>query len=108
MMGHIYEIRSAAEHLNENRYLEIFDRNIRLDLAKKDAITEYIARSALVRILSDPYLCAHFGSAATLASFWSISTEERQRIWGSAIAPMDVISDFEEAFVTDAQLGKVA
>jgi hypothetical protein len=108
MMGAIYDIRSAAEHLNESRYLEVFDRNIRLDLAKKDAITEYIARSALVRILGDPSLWAHFGSAAKLASFWSVSTEERQRMWGPVIAPLEVINDFDEAFVTDAQLGRVA
>lgn len=30
MMGEIYDIRSAVEHLHENRYLEGFDRATRL------------------------------------------------------------------------------
>ena len=39
LMGDIYDIRSAVEHLHENRYLEGFDRATRLDLVKKEAIT---------------------------------------------------------------------
>jgi hypothetical protein len=44
MMGEIYDVRSAAEHLHENRYLEGFDRDTRLDLLKKAAVVEHIAR----------------------------------------------------------------
>ena len=58
MMGEVYEIRSNVEHLHENRYLEHFDREIRLNLAKKEAIIEHIARTALARILrADPGSC---------------------------------------------------
>ena len=39
MMGEIYDVRSAVEHLHENRYLEGFDRATRLDLLKKEAIS---------------------------------------------------------------------
>lgn len=35
LMGALYDIRSNVEHLHENRYLETFDRAIRLDLVKK-------------------------------------------------------------------------
>jgi hypothetical protein len=35
MMGEIYDVRSAVEHLHENRYLESFDRQTRLDILKK-------------------------------------------------------------------------
>ena len=38
MMGEIYDVRSAVEHLNENRYLEGFDRETRLDLLRQEAI----------------------------------------------------------------------
>lgn len=51
MIGEICDVRSAVEHPHENRYLESFDRQIRLDLLKKEAITEHIARSAIARIV---------------------------------------------------------
>ena len=35
MMGEIYDVRSAVEHLHENRYLEGFDRATRLDLLSR-------------------------------------------------------------------------
>jgi hypothetical protein len=34
LMGEIYAIRSDVEHLHEHKYLEVFDRPTRLDLAK--------------------------------------------------------------------------
>jgi hypothetical protein len=51
LMGEIYDIRSAVEHLHENRFLESFDRETRLDLLKKEAIAEHIGRTVLARVL---------------------------------------------------------
>ena len=56
LMGELYDIRSAAEHLHENRYLEYFDRSVRLELARKEAIAEHIARSALFRVIGNDAL----------------------------------------------------
>ena len=56
LMGALYDIRSDVEHLHENRYLETFDRGVRLNLVKKEAIVEYVARAALVRIISQDAL----------------------------------------------------
>ena len=56
MMGEIYDVRSAVEHLHESRYLEGFDRETRLDLLRKEAIAEHIARAALARIVGDSNL----------------------------------------------------
>jgi hypothetical protein len=106
LMGQMYEIRSAAEHLHESRYLENFDRNIRLDLARKDAVAEYMAQSAISRILGNPDLRTHFANAPALASFWSLPTPERRRLWGSEINPLDAIRNFDETLVTDGELGK--
>jgi hypothetical protein len=36
LMGDTYAVRSDVEHLHENKHLEVFDRNARLDLVKKD------------------------------------------------------------------------
>ena len=35
LMGETYAVRSDVEHLHENKHLEVFDRNARLDLVKK-------------------------------------------------------------------------
>ena len=35
LMGEIYDVRSAVEHLHINRYLEKFNRKVRLDLLQK-------------------------------------------------------------------------
>ena len=53
LMGEIYDVRSAVEHLHENRYLEGFDRATRLDLLKKEAIIEHVSRTALARIIGN-------------------------------------------------------
>lgn len=47
-------IRSDVQHLHENRYLEYFDRALRLDIAKKEAIVDHIARTALARVIGAP------------------------------------------------------
>jgi hypothetical protein len=46
---HTLVIRSDVEHLHENKHLEVFDCDARLELVKKLEMMEYIVRSALVR-----------------------------------------------------------
>lgn len=105
MMGELYGIRSAVEHLHENRYLERFDRATRLDLVKKEAIVDHIAKKAIARILSNNTLLSHFANTATLAKFWELTVVERQRIWGDPINPLDAIADFDPKYIHDDQLG---
>lgn len=106
LMGALYDIRSHVEHLHENRYLETFDREVRLDLLKKEAIVEYIARRALARIISEHTLWPHFGNTAALATFWALSPDERRRIWGDPIDPMVSVADFDPKYLHDGHLGK--
>ena len=54
LMGALYDIRSHVEHLHENIYLETFDREVRLNLVRSEAIVDYIARMALARIVIRP------------------------------------------------------
>ena len=105
LMGELYDIRSAVEHLHENRYLEGFDRATRLDLLGKEAIAEHVARTALARILSDDALWPHFANTPAVAKFWALRADERQRIWGSQIDPMDAISEFDPQYIDDGLLG---
>ena len=82
LMGALYNIRSHVEHLHENRYLETFNRDVRLDLLKKEAIVEYIARTALTRIINQDVLWPHFGNTAALEKFWALLPDERRKTWG--------------------------
>jgi hypothetical protein len=105
MMGEMYDVRSAVEHLHENRYLETFDRDVRLDLLKKEAVAEYIARSTLVRILNDRNLWSHFANTTALAKFWTLPAAERHRIWGESINPIDAIADLDPRLIANGHLG---
>jgi hypothetical protein len=105
LMGGIYDIRSAVEHLHENRYLEIFDRATRLDLVKKEAIAEHIARMALVRVVNEPSLWPHFANTSALKTFWALPAADRQRIWGAPIDPLDALADFDPDSIHNGHLG---
>ena len=105
-MGEIYDVRSAVEHLHDNRYLEGFDRETRLDLIKKEAIIEHIARTALARIIGDSRLWPHFANTESLASFWALPEDERRRIWGEPIDPLEAVADFDPHYIHDGLLGK--
>lgn len=105
MMGEIYDIRSAVEHLHENQYLDNFDRATRLDLAKKRAIAEYIARTSIARIVGDDTLQPYFANTSELAKFWALSGAERQQVWGEPIDPLDAIAGFNPNYIHNGQLG---
>ena len=106
LMGELYDIRSAVEHLHENKYLEDFDREIRLDLVKKEAIVERIVRTTVARIVSNDTLWPHFANTSGLAIFWALTAVERQRLWGNLINPMDAIADFDPEHIHDGRLGR--
>jgi hypothetical protein len=66
-MGEIYDVRSSVEHLHEDRYLDPLLRAMQVDLTKKEAIIEHIARTTLARIALDETLWQHFTNKAALA-----------------------------------------
>jgi hypothetical protein len=105
LMGEIYDVRSAVEHLQENRYLEGFDRKIRLDLLKKEALAEYAARTALARIIGDQKLWAHFANTPALGTFWALPQSDRRQIWGDPVNLLDAIADFDPKYIHDGHLG---
>jgi len=105
LMGELYDVRSAVEHLHEYRYLERFDRALRLDLVRKEAIAEHVARNALARVIGEPQLWPHFGNTPALTRFWSLTPAERQKVWGAPLNPMTAIADFDPRFINDGELG---
>jgi len=105
LMGELYDVRSAVEHLHEYRYLEQFDRATRLRLAELEAISEGIARNCLARILLCPDLTARFGSVAALGEFWLLPPDQRRAIWGEPIDPLAPIRGIRFDYVSDEELG---
>jgi hypothetical protein len=98
-------VRSAVEHLHENRYLDGFDRETRLDLLQKEAIAEHIARTALARIVGDSNLWLYFGDTSALRNFWALPDADRRLIWGDPINALDALADFDPKHIPDGQLG---
>ena len=88
------------------RYLETFDREVRLDLVAKEAIVEYIIRSALARIICNDALWPHFGNTAALNVFWSLSLDEQRDIWGDPIDPLEALAEFDPKYLHNGRLGK--
>jgi hypothetical protein len=99
LMGEIYEVRSAVEHLHEDRYLDPLLRTTQVDLTKKEAIIEHIARTTLARIALDDALWPYFTRKAALAAFWAKPVAERQAIWGPSIDPLEALREFDERFL---------
>lgn len=106
LMGDIYEVRSAVEHLHVNRYLEEFNREVRLDLLQKEAIAEHVARTSLFRIIDDPALWPYFSDAASLARFWAMSEQEQRALWGEPRNINEALEGYEPNYISDAMLGK--
>ena len=105
MMGEIYDVRSAVEHLHEYKYLEEFKRNVRLDLIKKEAIVEWIARSALARVIENSTLWKHFANTPALTDFWALPPDTRRQNWGAPIDSQAPLSGFEPQYINDGELG---
>src|SRR5262249_4768932 len=103
-MGGIYDVRSAVEHLHENRYLENSDRLPRLELVETGLLIDAIARMALIRIVGDSNLWTHFANTTALSTFWRLPEPERRRIWGDPIDPTDALSDFDPDRVLNVDL----
>ncbi len=106
LMEQLYAIRSDIEHLNEHKYLEIFDRGQRLDLVEKEAIADHIARHVLSHIIGNESLWEHFGNADGLGKFWKLPSEQKERMWGPAvIRPEDALRGYCPSEISDGALG---
>lgn len=105
MMGQTYDVRSDIEHLYEHKYLEKFDRALMIELVRKLEVMEYIARSALARIVLEPQLWTHFSNTAALQEFWGLDVQQRRALWGVPINPQDALANFDPSYLSDAELG---
>lgn len=107
LIGNLYDFRSDVEHLHAEHWLDPFDREKRLKIVKFEAVAEYIARSALVRIFGNPTLWPHFANATSLKEFWALPESERRRLWGANVDPSSALADFDPEFIDDGRLGLI-
>lgn len=105
LMGEMYEVRSAVEHLHEHRYLEKFDREVRLGLLRKEVVAEHIARTTLARIAGNDAILQHFANSTALEAFWALTPQERREIWGDPINLDDALAGYDPRYISDGQLG---
>ena len=105
LMGEIYDIRSSVEHVRAHRYLDIANRESRLRLAEIEAVSEYIARNVLKRIIMNGDLHKYFFFGENISEFWRLSDVVRSRVWGFKIDPLDAIRGFDHSVVGDNELG---
>jgi hypothetical protein len=87
------------------RLLEPFDRLKRLDLLRKEAIIEHIARTALRRIVLNENLWPHFANRKGLEAFWTLAPDVRRAIWGDPVNPLDALTEFDPKYIQDGDLG---
>lgn len=105
-MGDLYDMRGHIEHLHENQHLEIFDRTVRLEIARKEAVAEFIARTCLTTILLDPELRKHFANVDALRAFWQLDRPKQAALWGLPVDPFSPLTGFSFDHVTDHDLGR--
>jgi hypothetical protein len=105
VMGAIYADRSSIEHLHEDRLLEPFDRTKRLEIVRKEAVIEHIARSALHRIVLNESLWQHFANRRGLEAFWALAPDAQRAIWGEPVNPLAPLAEFEPQYIHDGDLG---
>lgn len=106
LMGRIFDLRSDVEHMHEYKHLTEYIREKRIEIAKLEAIGEWISRTCLQRILLGSDLIRTFGNISSLASFWSLSKEMREHLWGPPIDPLKPFETFNFDWINDGELGQ--
>ncbi|NIZ03447.1 hypothetical protein [Thalassospira lucentensis] len=105
LMDKLYTVRSAVEHMNDHTLLGAADRESRLEIAKLESSIEYIARTALSRIILSPQLAEYFSDIETLEKFWALDLGDRKELWGEVVNPSDAFAYFDFDRVTNNDLG---
>ena len=105
LIGNIYDIRSAVEHLHENDYMHPFSRERRFEVFRLEAIVSEIARACLRRVMTTPSLRHHFGNSESLNNFWALPDDERRSLWGQPIDPFQTLRNVSVDQLTDEALG---
>lgn len=96
LMGKLFDIRSAVEHLH-GPYAEVSapdDPSAQLLLAEFSFKAEAIARYCLDRLFTTPSLWAHFADDNRLRAFWKLNPSQRSALWGGAMDSAKAFAHF--------------
>jgi hypothetical protein len=85
LLGKLFDVRSAVEHLHGTYAIVTAPdrRAADLELAELAFKAEMIARHCLQRLFLTPALWPHFRDDASLAAFWRLPDADRIAIWGA-------------------------
>lgn len=87
VIGHLFDIRSAVEHLHGplNVVTGADDREKQLLLLRRAYEAEAIARYCIHRLFSRSQLWPYFRDDAELKRFWTLDDNDKQTLWGDPL-----------------------
>ncbi len=101
LVGLIYKVRSAIEHLHNP--LDIIDgstvKEKFIGLLEVGVIAESIARYCVNRLLLKPDTWDHFATDDSIRAFWRKTNKERQAIWGDKMDISTTLAGFDRSQV---------
>jgi hypothetical protein len=97
LMGLLYDIRSAVEHMHDPRYyLQVQDEKEGIVIVfKKALVSESIARYCINTILTTESLWGYFEDDRAIDSFWNLDSSERSRLWGDHLDIDQISKSFD-------------
>lgn len=101
LMGELFAIRSAVEHLH-GAFAAITgdtDRERAFHVLKRAAQAEALARHCITEFLDRPALWPHFADDDALSHFWKLARAEQVALWGPPLLIDRVESLFEPDLV---------
>ena len=98
LVGHLFDIRSAVEHLHGPLSTIPGGNDIErgLVLLRRAYEAEVLARYCVHRLFSSLALWPHFRGDAALANFWTLSDTKRQNLWGNTLDFKTAVRIFDE------------
>jgi hypothetical protein len=99
LMGILYDIRSAVEHMHDPfYYLSIKDEKEReATIFKSSLEAKSIAQYCIKRILTRESLRKHFENEVTIRSFWDLDNAEKRKLWGDTLDIDTISKSFDRA-----------
>jgi len=106
LMGELYRIRSAVEHLHDP-FGRIPGNDFKDKLIycfKKAYEAEAISRYCISRLLIDRSLWPFFEDDQSLSDFWKEDINSRKSIWGETLDIVEISQSFNEELITPNDL----
>ena len=106
-VGELYEIRNAVEHLHDPMSVmkAVTERERRVTLFVRAAQAEALARYCIQKLLDNPTLRTHFETDAAIKAFWTMSQDEKRKLWGSPLNINTINKMIRSDMISDEDIG---